>query len=102
MAFDLSAAGAAGSARMKQIAAENKVEIDALIAQLLADLERPVTGSDRVLAEVVASATVRGRRLRAQGKDDRLERQQIATLLHNFPSLRAEHRAAELAADHSV
>jgi hypothetical protein len=88
MAFTSSETGAAGNRRMKEIAAKNAVEIKALAIRLLTNLARPTTAADEILAEVVASAVVRSRYKRKLGKDDQLERHQIASLLHHFPSLR--------------
>jgi hypothetical protein len=101
MTFTSSAAGAAGSKRMKEIAAENQAEVKELIAKLLGGLGRPVTGTDEILAEVLASALVRSRRKRERGQDDRLERQQVASMLHNFPSLRAEPRTEQATEHHA-
>jgi hypothetical protein len=76
---------------MAELASKNAAEIQDVMAKLLGDLERP-TAADEVVAEVVASAMIRSRRKRERGRDDRLERQQISTMLHNFPSLRTEQR----------
>src|ERR1700722_13232109 len=94
MTFTSSAAGAAGRARMKQIAGENKIEIDRIVAGLLSpeNLGRVATVVDQVAAEALATAFIKSRRLRSAGKDDSAERHQIALLIKHFTHLGADPR----------
>jgi hypothetical protein len=73
--------GARGRARQKQLAAEAEAERRGIEAGLLRDLGREPATLDLIVAETLASAIVRSRRLRAQGKNDHEERKQIAQLM---------------------
>ena len=79
--FKTREAGASGSARMKQIAAENKLEIEKQTAHLIHGLKRPPTPGELIEAELVAVAFVKSRRLRLNGKDDSRERRLLKQLM---------------------
>lgn len=72
---------ARGRARMRELAAENEIERKAVEVELLASLGRAVTPLDRIAAESISAAVVRGRRLREHGRDDTAQRQQVAQLM---------------------
>jgi hypothetical protein len=78
-------ANATGRARQLEIAAENKVEVEKLTAQLLAGLGRSPIGGETVAAETIAATTVKARRLREQGRDDGDERRLLRQLLAFTP-----------------
>lgn len=88
----------AGKYRQMEIARENKAQIDALAAELLTSLRLPPKPAERILAETIAAATVRCRRLREQGRCEAAERHELARLLRSFnalPSVRATRAAKE-------
>jgi hypothetical protein len=76
---------AQGRARMKQIAAENEIEIARIRSELIAGLVRAVP-ADQLLAEQIAVSLVRSRRLRSNGKDDSAERQLLLKLTAMWPA----------------
>ena len=86
-----------GRARMAEIAAENRIEIDKLMADLLAQLQRPPLPAERLLAETIGAATIRCRRLRQNGRCDTAERRELARLLRAFSALPTAAQARELA-----
>jgi hypothetical protein len=91
MTFDPTT-GAKGEKRMREIARENQLHIDQIVADLLANLGRPATIVDQLGAETLAATVVRARRLRSQGKNDAKERREIALLVKHFPAIGAEPR----------
>jgi hypothetical protein len=66
---------------MTQIARETQQAVEALTAQLLADLPHKATAIDQISCEAIATAMVRARRLRAQGKDASTQVRMITRLL---------------------
>lgn len=74
-----------GRARMVEIAAENKVVIDALVNDLLTSLGRPALPAEKLTAEAIAAGTVRARRLREQGKCDTVLMREVSRLLRSSP-----------------
>ncbi|MGJ5082728.1 hypothetical protein [Bradyrhizobium sp. HKCCYLS3013] len=66
---------------MKEITLETEAARQHVEADLLASLGRAPTPLDRIAAEQISAAVVRGRRLRASGRDDTGQRQQIAQLM---------------------
>jgi hypothetical protein len=91
-----------GYARMKAIGAENEVEIRTVAAGLLASLDREPTMADAVQAETIACNLIRSRRLRAHGRDDQLERQQLAVLLRDFRSAEPRQERPVEHGEHAV
>jgi hypothetical protein len=83
---DPKAASLRGHERMKQIANEMQVEVDRIKRDLIASLARPHLVADQLLAEQIAVATVKARKLRAFGKRDEAERRLLATLLAAWPA----------------
>jgi hypothetical protein len=79
--FNTSRSGKAGSARMREIAVENQVEIEKITAHLIRGLKRPATPGEEIEAELVAAAVVKSRRLRASGKNDASERRLLKQLM---------------------
>jgi hypothetical protein len=79
--FTTSKSGKAGSARMKEIAVENAIEIEKITAHLIAGLKRDPTPGEQIEAELVSVAVVKSRRLRASGKDDSRERRLLKQLM---------------------
>jgi hypothetical protein len=79
--FTNTRSGKAGSARMREIAVENKVEIDKITANLIRGLKRPATPGEEIEAELVAAAVVKSRRLRASGKNDASQRRLLKQLM---------------------
>ena len=75
-----------GWARMQQIAAEDKIEVDKIAADLVAGLGRRPFPADRLMAEHIAAADVKARRLRSQGKDDSAERAIFVKLISMWPA----------------
>lgn len=70
-----------GSARARQIAAEDQAKREKLTAELLADLGRPPSALDRMNIQNLAAAHVRAERLRMAGRSDLEERRQITQLM---------------------
>jgi hypothetical protein len=79
--FTTSRSGKAGSARMREIAVENKAEIEKITAHLIRGLKRPATPGEEIEAELVAAAVVKSRRLRDSGKNDASERRLLKQLM---------------------
>jgi hypothetical protein len=77
--------GKLGRARMTEIARENEVDIAKIKADLISGLVR-ATAADQVLAEQIAVATVKARRLRSFGKNDGPERRLLARLVSQWPA----------------
>jgi hypothetical protein len=70
-----------GRSRRRQLAMEAEAERRAIEAELLRDLNRPPTASDRIAIETISATTIRARRLRADGRSDAEERKLIAQLM---------------------
>jgi hypothetical protein len=73
--------GVRGRARAREIVAENQVEIDKIVAHLVAGLGRQPTGAEQVQAEVIAATVIKSRRLRAKGQDDTGQRRILLKLM---------------------
>jgi hypothetical protein len=92
-----------GSIRMKQIAAENEIEIKVLVAGFIEDLGRPATPADKLAAELIAATAVRARRKRSNGRDDSKERRELIALMRQWPPSsqpRATEQRCERPAEH--
>jgi hypothetical protein len=85
--------GGGGSKRMKELAIAAAVERDALVLEILAGLGRSPSALDRIAAESIASASLRARDLRAQGRDD-LEQQRMIAQLLRATGLKPDKKAA--------
>lgn len=70
-----------GRSRRRQLAIEAEAERRVIEAELLRDLNRPPTASDRIAIETISATTIRARRLRADGRSDAEERKLIAQLM---------------------
>jgi hypothetical protein len=66
----IQATGAAGARRMREIADENRGQIETTAASLIRGLGREATELEVLEAEAIASLYVKARRLRSLGKDD--------------------------------
>jgi hypothetical protein len=92
---DPTKAAARGWKRMRELSARNQLEIEVLTQELLASLGRAPRPIDRVIAEAVAAATVRCRRLREMGKDDSVERHALARMIDRSPFLNTPEPVTE-------
>lgn len=77
--------GARGAARMREIAVQNRLEIEHLTDVLVRGLEREVTAIEKIMAEQIASLVIRSRRLRDQGRDDSPQRRELSRLIKTTP-----------------
>jgi hypothetical protein len=82
----------AREARMRQLATGDKLAIEELTNELLAGLGRPATAADRIAAEILATATVRARRLRESVRSD-IEERRLATQLLRASAARRKLRS---------
>jgi hypothetical protein len=73
--------GATGRRRALELARESETERQSLAAELLAALNRDATAVDCVAVEALSAATIRARRLRAAGRNDREELRLVVQLL---------------------
>jgi hypothetical protein len=90
-----------GWRRMRELRAEAEAERDALAAELLVGLGRPVTAVDRIAAETLAAAHVKAERLEASGRDATEERRLVAQLMRTSgfrPAKASEHKPDPTAA----
>jgi len=70
-----------GSARMREIAAEDGAKREALEAELLASLGRTPAPIDKLTINAIAATHIRAERLRQAGRSDLEERRLLTQLL---------------------
>jgi hypothetical protein len=75
--------GSRGYARMRELALEDKAEIDKAVAHLIAGLKRPPTPIEECEAELIASTMIKARRQRERCRDDSSERRMLKSLLRD-------------------